>query len=78
MQVSLPAALVLACLLLVSGPAPAGEKTTEEPPSQELLEFLADWETASGKWIDPTCLEEIPLPKDEGENDDAEKARDSS
>jgi len=29
-----------------------------DAPDTELLEFLADWETADGQWIDPSSLED--------------------
>ncbi len=29
----------------------------EAMPSLEMLEFLADWETVDGQWIDPAILE---------------------
>ncbi len=32
----------------------------EETPSIDLLEFLGDWETQGGQWIDPTQFVEIP------------------
>lgn len=28
-----------------------------EPPSMELLEFLLEWETEDGQWVDPAELE---------------------
>ncbi len=31
-------------------------------PSMALLEFLGEWETEDGDWIDPILLDEIPLP----------------
>jgi hypothetical protein len=31
----------------------------EEQASMELLEFLGSFETADGKWIDPTRLEPV-------------------
>ena len=30
---------------------------TVEPPSMELLEFLLEWETGDGQWVDPAELE---------------------
>ena len=27
------------------------------PPSMELLEFLGEWETDDGEWLDPTKLD---------------------
>ena len=52
--------LLLAGLLFIR-PAQAEETSQEretEPPSAELLEFLADWETADGEWLDPMELVE--------------------
>ena len=53
---------------LLSSPAFAqepdqGRKNVEdsEIPSLELLEFLGDWETDDGEWIDPEELEQIAL-----------------
>jgi len=43
----------MAALLLISSPIDA-----EELPDAELLEFLADWESEDGQWIDPTTLEQ--------------------
>lgn len=31
----------------------------DELPDADLLEFLADWETSDGQWIDPTTLEQV-------------------
>jgi hypothetical protein len=30
---------------------------TVEPPSMELLDFLVEWETDDGQWVDPAELE---------------------
>jgi hypothetical protein len=46
----------VACLLL------AAPVAAEEQVSLELLEFLGSFETAAGKWIDPTQLQ-TPLPE---------------
>lgn len=53
---------------LLSTPAFAQEpeqtrKTSEESetPSLEFLEFLGDWETEDGEWIDPEELDQIAL-----------------
>jgi hypothetical protein len=42
-------------------PLPAQQPESEEPASLELLEFLAEWETADGEWIDPEMLEDKAL-----------------
>lgn len=35
-----------------------------EPPSLELIEFLADWSVGEGEWLDPAALEEtMPVPE---------------
>jgi len=51
--------LVLLALLAPLHAAPAG---ADEPsaPSLELLEFLGDWETEDGEWVDPGDLLEMP------------------
>jgi len=41
----------------------------EDPPSLELLEFLADWETSQGSWIDPTELDQWTVPEKEKKNE---------
>ena len=54
-------ALALALVLWLSAPRlraePAPETGSDAPPSQDMLEFLADWETADGQWLDPLILE---------------------
>ncbi|MCW8944639.1 MAG: hypothetical protein OQL27_07675 [Sedimenticola sp.] len=44
--------MIVAMILMSSAVA------SEELPDAELLEFLADWETEDGQWIDPTTLEQ--------------------
>ena len=36
-----------------------------ETPSLEFLEFLGDWETDDGEWIDPEELEQITIGEQE-------------
>jgi hypothetical protein len=43
--------------------------TEEEPPPMELLEFLAEFETENGGWVDPTELEDMDIPEQEHTND---------
>lgn len=37
------------------------ETNTESMPSVEFLEFLGEWETEQGEWIDPNELESEEL-----------------
>ncbi len=67
---------------LLSTPAWAQEpeqarKTSDESeiPSLELLEFLGDWETDDGEWIDPEELEQIALTDQEQETYEDEKQK---
>lgn len=40
-------------------------------PAMEMLEFLADWEMADGRWIDPVELDEVQVaPEDDTEERD--------
>ena len=52
---------VAAMMVAISIPVLAQEPESEESPSLEFLEFLAEWETADGKWIDPAMLEDKAL-----------------
>lgn len=57
--------LLAGCALLAADAAMA-----EEPPSIELLEFLAEWQTGDGEWLDPAVLEDVvPLPEPGEERD---------
>ena len=31
----------------------------EEMPAMDFLEFIGEWETADGEWIDPLALKEV-------------------
>ena len=65
--------LFLGIMFMLNTNAIASEPTAQELPSVELLEFLGDWETANGEWIDPTELEQMSLPEQEpaeGERDE--------
>ena len=56
-----------ACLMLMLcslKPLFAEEQTVEkESPSMEFLEFLGEWETTDGEWIDPVVLENEEIGK---------------
>lgn len=43
----------LLMLVLIPFAAVADDAPEDESPSLELLEFLADWETDDGEWVDP-------------------------
>jgi len=46
--------LPLACNAVESGGANAVD--AEDAPSMELLQFLGEWETHEGKWVDPVAF----------------------
>lgn len=68
------AALLLGLLItpaLAQEPGQVREESENtEMPSREFLEFLGDWETDDGEWIDPEELEQIVLTDQEQENED--------
>jgi len=39
----------------------------DQSPSEELLEFLADWQTTDGEWISPQDISELNLPENHDE-----------
>ena len=41
----------------------------QEIPTLEFLEFLGEWETEDGRWIDPEELEQMSLPEPEQEKE---------
>jgi len=47
--------------MILSGVLAAGTAVLNTPPADapdaELLEFLGSYETANGKWVDPTTLD---------------------
>jgi len=45
-------------------------KKAPDPSFRELLEFLGQWETDDGNWIDPTDLDWLITPNQESKNDD--------
>ncbi|GAB4360788.1 MAG: hypothetical protein Kow006_30990 [Gammaproteobacteria bacterium] len=59
------ASLLLGAMLAASALA-AGEEDSPEP---ELLEFLAEFLTEEGQWIDPLELESGDLPRDTEEEE---------
>ena len=37
----------------------AVDETVAEEPATDFIEFLGEWETADGEWIDPSELETV-------------------
>ncbi|MCG6946858.1 MAG: hypothetical protein LJE87_16110 [Deltaproteobacteria bacterium] len=56
-----------------NGQSPAGSQhsnnKSQDSSFRELLEFLGQWETDDGKWVDPTDLDWLLTPEQESEND---------
>jgi hypothetical protein len=46
------------CAMLSAQAEPSPPATGDAPPSMEMLEFLANWETARGDWVDPTQFDD--------------------
>ena len=55
------AILIALCLLTSALPAQAEQTNAGELPSDELLDFLGQWEQVDGQWIDPTELQELSM-----------------
>ena len=51
---------------------------SEQTPSLEFLEFLGDWESADGEWIDPLALEKSKLPEGQKSSPSPGKDHDNS
>ena len=46
------------------------QETGLEIPSLEFLEFLGEWETEDGRWIDPEEIDKMSLPDSEKKNEE--------
>jgi len=46
------------------------QKKIEDPSMRELLEFLGQWETDDGNWIDPSDIDWLITPNQGSKNDD--------
>ena len=51
----------------------SGHKKVQDPSFQELLEFLGQWETDRGNWIDPSDLDWLITPDQESTRDEKNK-----
>lgn len=63
----------MAMILLMNMSAVAVQGAEQDPPSIELLEFLGEWETRDGTWVDPTEFKDVVLP-DKEEKDEEPKS----
>ena len=57
-NMSFPPRLVLLTMILTAPIAHSQTEQEAEIPTEELLEFLGEWETEDGEWLDPEELEE--------------------
>ena len=48
--------LIVLMMTILSPLLQAETQKDEDAPTPELLEFLGEWETSSGEWIDPEAL----------------------
>lgn len=53
-----PLKLLVLIMLTLPHISRAEPEDQETPPSAELLEFLGEWETVDGQWIDPAEFED--------------------
>ncbi|QPJ64701.1 MAG: hypothetical protein G3M78_04565 [Candidatus Nitrohelix vancouverensis] len=65
--------------LFLSSPANAQESVDAAPPetdpteepSIEFLDFLGEWQTEEGDWLDPAELASLPLTDEKESNDES-------
>lgn len=51
------AVAIASVLLAFSGSGVRAD--ANEPPSMEFLEFLGEWESSDGQWMDPLTINEL-------------------
>ena len=56
--------------MLASGNAAAKQESDDELPDSEFIEFLGEWETSLGNWVDPLELESISEDKCDNTQED--------
>lgn len=44
---------IVICIILLGIAIEANAATDDNKPSMELLEFLGEWQTKDGEWVDP-------------------------
>ncbi len=62
--------LLMAMIFLMNMSAVAAQGAEQDPPSIELLEFLGEWETWDGTWVDPTEFKDVVLPDEEQKDEE--------
>ncbi|MEE9529672.1 MAG: hypothetical protein V3W52_01680 [Syntrophobacteria bacterium] len=59
------------------GQSPPGSQpskdNSQDSSFRELLEFLGQWETDDGKWVNPTDLDWLLTPEQESKDDEKKK-----
>ena len=55
--------LILILMILFSPLIQAQTQENDDTPSLDLLEFLGEWETGDGEWLDPAQLEDNDFAK---------------
>jgi len=55
--------MLLLLMILHSPVLQAETQQDDDAPSLELLEFLGEWETGDGEWLDPEDLEDEDFAK---------------
>ena len=63
---------LVAMVVLMNMSAFIARGAEQDPPSIELLEFLGEWETQDGNWVDPTEFKDVVLPIEE-QNDEEQR-----
>ena len=49
--------------------SPQWKDSSQDSSFRELLEFLGQWETDDGKWVDPTDLDWLLTPEQESKDE---------
>ena len=62
--------LLMTMILLINMSAFAVHGVEQDPPSIELLEFLGEWETQDGTWVDPTEFKDVVHPNEEQKDEE--------
>ena len=71
--------LFMAMILFINMSAVGAQGAEQDRPSIELLEFLGEWETRDGTWVDPTEFKDVARPNEEEKDEEpkSDEQRDS-